>query len=85
MEEAPAEEYFDFHVPGFNNYWACGVWHHNSGKSAFAKALGDELKRPTLFLDVGTLMGSLVGQTEDRTREALRVADAMEPCTLYVD
>jgi len=35
-----------------------------TGKSAFAKALGNETGRPTLTLDVGTLMGSLVGQTE---------------------
>ncbi len=35
-----------------------------TGKSAFAKALGKETGRPTLILDVGALMGSLVGQTE---------------------
>jgi hypothetical protein len=35
-----------------------------SGKSAFCKALGAESGRPTLTLDVGALMGSLVGQTE---------------------
>ncbi len=35
-----------------------------SGKSAFCKALGNETHRPTLILDVGSLMGSLVGQTE---------------------
>ena len=33
-----------------------------TGKSAFAKALGRETGRPTLILDVGALMGSLVGQ-----------------------
>jgi SpoVK/Ycf46/Vps4 family AAA+-type ATPase len=35
-----------------------------SGKSACAKALGAETGRPTLLLDVGSLMGSLIGQTE---------------------
>ena len=35
-----------------------------TGKSAFAKALGKETGRPTLTLDVGALMGSLLGQTE---------------------
>jgi hypothetical protein len=55
------------------------------GKSAFAKALGNETGRPTLILDVGSLMGSLVGQTEERTRQALRVVDAMSPCILFLD
>jgi len=41
--------------------------------------------RPTLILDVGSLMGSLVGQTEERTRQTLRIADAMSPCILFVD
>ncbi len=34
------------------------------GKSQFAKALGKETGRPVLMLDVGSLMGSLVGQSE---------------------
>jgi hypothetical protein len=55
------------------------------GKSAFCKALGNETGRPTLLLDVGALMGSLVGQTEQNVRQALRVADAMSPCVLYCD
>ena len=33
----------------------------------------------------GSLMGSLVGQTEERTRQALKIADAMAPCVLFVD
>ena len=56
-----------------------------SGKSAFAKALGQETGRPTLVLDVGALMGSLVGQTEQNVRQALKVADAMAPCILFCD
>lgn len=56
-----------------------------TGKSAFCKALGNMTGRPTLTLDIGRLMGGLVGQTEERTREALRIADAMAPCILFVD
>lgn len=56
-----------------------------TGKSAFCKALGAETGRPTLILDVGSLMGSLVGQTEERTRQALATAEAMAPCVLMID
>ena len=56
-----------------------------TGKSAFCKALGNETGRPTLTLDVGALMGSLVGQTEERTRQALRIVDAMQPAVLFID
>ena len=56
-----------------------------TGKSAFCKALGNEVGRPTLILDIGSLMGSLVGMTEERTRQALRIADAMAPCIVFVD
>ncbi|MCC7418912.1 MAG: AAA family ATPase [Planctomycetaceae bacterium] len=56
-----------------------------TGTSAFAKALGQESGRPTLILDVGALMGSLVGQTEERTRQALRTVDAMAPAILVID
>ena len=56
-----------------------------TGKSAFAKALGKETGRPTLVLDIGALMGSLVGQTEANVRKSLQAADAMEPCILFID
>jgi hypothetical protein len=55
------------------------------GKSAFARALGNETGRPTLLLDLGALYGSLVGATEQNVRQALKVADAMSPCVLFVD
>ena len=56
-----------------------------TGKSAFAKALGNETGRPTLTLNIGSLMGSLVGQSESNIREALKIADAMAPCVLFLD
>ena len=56
-----------------------------TGKSAFAKALGSETGRPTLILDIGSLMGSLVGSTEANIRQALKTIDAMEPCICFID
>jgi len=55
------------------------------GKSAFAKSLGAETGRPTLLLDIGSLFGSMVGQTEQNVRQALRIAEAMAPCILFAD
>jgi len=56
-----------------------------TGKSALCKALGNETGRPTITLDAGSLMASLVGQTEERTRRALAIVDAMQPAVLFID
>jgi SpoVK/Ycf46/Vps4 family AAA+-type ATPase len=56
-----------------------------SGKSQFCTALGSETGRPTLILDVGALLGSLVGQSEANIRQALRLVDAMSPCVVMLD
>ena len=55
------------------------------GKSAFCRALGNETGRPVLTLDIGNLMGGLVGDTERNVRQAFKIADAMSPCVLYCD
>jgi hypothetical protein len=55
------------------------------GKSQFAKSLGTEVGRPTLILDIGALMGSLVGETERNIRQALRLVDAMAPAVAFLD
>ena len=55
------------------------------GKSQFAKCLGSEANRPTLILNIGSLMGSLVGSTEANIRQALKIIDAMSPCVVMVD
>jgi hypothetical protein len=56
-----------------------------TGKSHFAKALGNEVGWPVLSLDMGRVFGSLVGESEAKMREALKVVDAMAPCVLYLD
>ena len=44
-----------------------------SGKSAVAKATGNEAGIPTIQLDLGAMKGSLVGQSEQQVRAALKV------------
>jgi len=56
-----------------------------TGKSHFAKALGNEVGWPVLSLDMGRVFGSLVGESESKMREALKVVDAMSPCVLFID
>jgi SpoVK/Ycf46/Vps4 family AAA+-type ATPase len=55
------------------------------GKSLFAKALGNEVGRPTLHFNIGACMGSLLGQSQNAFRQALKTADAMAPCILFID
>lgn len=54
------------------------------GKSLTAKAIAGGT-RPLLRLDVGALFGSLVGQSEAQTRNALKVAEAVAPAVLWLD
>jgi len=54
-------------------------------KSHFARALGNEVKRPTLTLDFGKLFNSYVGASENNIKNALKIVDAMSPCILFLD
>lgn len=56
-----------------------------SGKSMIAKAAGKELGRLSISLDIGNLQGSLVGQTEQNTKDAFAIIDAMQPAILFLD
>jgi ATP-dependent 26S proteasome regulatory subunit len=56
-----------------------------TGKSLAAKAIGTALGVPTIKLDIGSLFNSLVGESESRTRDALKLAEAMSPCILLID
>jgi SpoVK/Ycf46/Vps4 family AAA+-type ATPase len=55
------------------------------GKSLTAKATASLFKLPLLRLDVGSLMGKYVGESEGNMRRALQLAEAVSPCVLWVD
>jgi len=48
-----------------------------TGKTALAKALAGEYGIPLIMLDLGALKGSLVGQSEQNMRQALKVIHAV--------
>jgi len=56
-----------------------------TGKSLTAKMIGGLWRLPLLRLDVGALFGSLVGESEERVRRALRLAETVAPCVLWID
>ncbi len=56
-----------------------------TGKSLVAKTIGGLWRLPLLRLDVGALFGSLVGESEERARRALRLAETIAPCLLWID
>lgn len=55
------------------------------GKSLAAKCTAHVLKVPLLRLDLGKMFNSLVGQSEENMRAALRIADEIAPCVLWID
>ncbi len=56
-----------------------------TGKSLTAKAAANILERPLVRLDMGALMGSLVGESEANLRTAIQVAEAVAPCIVWID
>lgn len=55
------------------------------GKGLAAKAIAYEWRLPLLRLDMGSVYGGLVGESESNLRSALRITEAIAPCILWVD
>src|SRR5439155_88440 len=55
------------------------------GKSLTAKAIASAWKLPLLRLDVGALFGSFIGSSEENLRKAIRIAESLAPCVLWLD
>ena len=55
------------------------------GKTQTAKVLGAATRRQTIMFDVRAVQNQYIGQTEERLRNALAIADSMAPCNLVMD
>jgi len=53
------------------------IGHPGAGKSMVAKSIGAEVGIPTIALDVNAMKSSLVGSSEQRIREAMKVVTAV--------
>lgn len=55
------------------------------GKSLTAKATARLFETTLVRLDVGRLLGKYVGESEENMRRALKLAEAISPCILWID
>ncbi len=73
----------DFGLPEPKGILLIGV--QGCGKSLSAKAIGALWRLPLLRLDIGKVFAGLVGASEENMRKALRVAESVAPCILWLD
>ncbi|MDQ0578333.1 AAA family ATPase [Streptomyces rishiriensis] len=82
-ERAFSDAAREFRLPAPKGIALIGI--PGTGKSLTAKMIGGLWRLPLLRLDVGALFGSLVGESEERVRRALRLAETVSPCVLWID
>ncbi len=56
-----------------------------AGKSLVAKAIARQWQLPLLRLDLGRVFSQMVGSSEQNIRNALRLAESVSPCILWLD
>jgi AAA+ superfamily predicted ATPase len=78
-----SEEAREYNLPMPKGVLLLGV--PGTGKSLIAKCIGAEWGVPVLKMDMGRVMGGIVGQSEKQLRGALALAEAMSPCVLFID
>lgn len=82
-ERAFTEEARNYGLPVPKGIALIGI--PGTGKSLTAKMIAEMWHLPLLRLDAGALFGSLVGESEERTRRALSLAETIAPCILWID
>lgn len=82
-KEAFTERAREFGLPAPKGICLIGI--QGCGKSLTAKAVARLYRLPLVRMDMGRLFGGLVGQSEENARSALRLAESMAPCVLWID
>ncbi|HEY8926188.1 MAG TPA: AAA family ATPase [Polyangia bacterium] len=73
----------EFGLPAPKGAFLLGI--PGCGKSLTAKAVASAWQMPLLRLDMGSLRSKFVGDSEANIRKALKVAEAVSPCVLWMD
>ncbi len=81
----PRERYDVWGLSAAKGVLVCGI--PGTGKSLAARqaSLESELDLPLLKMDMSTLMNRNLGGSEENMRKALRLAQAMAPCILWIE
>ena len=82
-ERAFTQQARDYGLPAPKGIALIGI--PGTGKSLTAKMIGGLWRLPLIRLDVGALFGSLVGESEERTRQALHLAEIVAPSIIWID
>ena len=82
-ENAFSEQARKYGLPNLRGILLVGA--PGTGKSLAAKAISGEFNLPLLQLDVGKLFGGIIGQSESRIREMIRISEALAPCIIWID
>ena len=56
-----------------------------TGKSALANEIGTVLDLPIIQFDMGSILGKYSGESEANMRRAIKLAESMSPCVLWID
>ena len=81
--EGFSERARQFQLPAPRGVLLLGV--PGCGKSLCAKAVAAEWQIPMLKLDMGSIFGMYVGQSEENIRKATKIAESIAPCVLWID
>jgi AAA+ superfamily predicted ATPase len=82
-ERAFTQEARDYGLPFPKGIALIGI--PGTGKSLTAKMIGGLWRLPLLRLDVASVYGSFMGESEERIRRALQLADTVAPCIVWID
>lgn len=80
---ALTQEARDFGIPMPKGTLLLGI--PGVGKSMTCEALGSLYSMPLLRLDVGSVFGAYVGESERKMRSCIRQVEAIAPCILWID
>ena len=81
--EAFSEEARAFGLPAPRGVCLIGV--QGCGKSLAAKSIARFYRVPLIRFDVGRVFAGIVGRSEENVRSALKLAESLAPCVLWID